>query len=642
VLAYIVSGLVLGSVYAIASTGIVVTYSATSVLNFAFGGIAYSAAVMYYTLHSTHGWPMILSAGVTIVIAGPAIGLLLWWVLFRHARQMSVVVKIVATVGVLVALPAATVLAFVPPAVYSAPGLANQPPHVYRLGAVTLDANELVVLVGAALVALLMSFLLRGTGFGLAMRAVVDRPTVAEAHGTRTAPVEAVAWMIGCFLAAFAGVLLAPIVGLGSANFSGLVITSLAAAVVGRLRSVPVAFGVAIAMGVVQSVLVDVAPTGGLLATAVQPAIPLIVLILFLLVGPTIEQRSTTQVIVSGDRPAPKSKRTIPVRVTRLVVVVAVAIVVPLLLTPYWMAAVAAGLAMGIVFLSFVVLGSGGITSLGQAAYAGFGGFFTAFLISSHGFPDLVAVVIGGLVAAVIGTLVALVTTRLGVLSLAIMTVAIAGFFDQFVVNLTWLVPGAGGSIYARPSLPGLSFASDRAFAYLMMVIFVIGAFVVTRVLRGPTGLALRAVRSDEVLSKAIGLSPRMVRLLVFASSSFIAGVGGALLGMYQLHLGPGDVATLVGFVWLAVIVTIGWRHPAQALVAGLVFYLMPAVFTRWLPGSWSQVPTILFGLGAVALAQAPDGVISMYGGYINNARARFAKAPAETIDGQRSPAEAQ
>jgi branched-chain amino acid transport system permease protein len=520
--------------------------------------------------------------------------------------------------------------------------LANQPPHVYRLGAVTLDANELVVLVGAALVALLMSFLLRGTGFGLAMRAVVDRPTVAEAHGTRTAPVEAVAWMIGCFLAAFAGVLLAPIVGLGSANFSGLVITSLAAAVVGRLRSVPVAFGVAIAMGVVQSVLVDVAPTGGLLATAVQPAIPLIVLILFLLVGPTIEQRSTTQVIVSGDRPAPKSKRTIPVRVTRLVVVVAVAIVVPLLLTPYWMAAVAAGLAMGIVFLSFVVLGSGGITSLGQAAYAGFGGFFTAFLISSHGFPDLVAVVIGGLVAAVIGTLVALVTTRLGVLSLAIMTVAIAGFFDQFVVNLTWLVPGAGGSIYARPSLPGLSFASDRAFAYLMMVIFVIGAFVVTRVLRGPTGLALRAVRSDEVLSKAIGLSPRMVRLLVFASSSFIAGVGGALLGMYQLHLGPGDVATLVGFVWLAVIVTIGWRHPAQALVAGLVFYLMPAVFTRWLPGSWSQVPTILFGLGAVALAQAPDGVISMYGGYINNARARFAKAPAETIDGQRSPAEAQ
>jgi branched-chain amino acid transport system permease protein len=166
-----------------------------------------------------------------------------------------------------------------------------------------------------------------------------------------------------------------------------------------------------------------------------------------------------------------------------------------------------------------------------------------------------------------------------------------------------------------------------------MMVVFVIFALIVGRVLRGPSGLALRAVRSDEVLSKAVGLSPRAVRLLVFASSSFIAGVGGALLGMYQLHLGQGDVATLVGFVWLAVIVTIGWRHPAQALVAGLVFYLMPAVFTRWLPASWSQVPTILFGLGAVALAQAPDGVLTLYGSYLKNARSKFGARAAPLVE---------
>ena len=54
-LSYIVAGLVSGAVYAIAGTGIVVTYSATSVLNFAFGGIAYSAAVLYYSLHTTRG-----------------------------------------------------------------------------------------------------------------------------------------------------------------------------------------------------------------------------------------------------------------------------------------------------------------------------------------------------------------------------------------------------------------------------------------------------------------------------------------------------------------------------------------------------------------------------------------------------------
>lgn len=634
-LGYIVSGLVIGAVYAIAATGVVVTYSATSVLNFAFGGIAFSAAVLYYTLHTTRGWPMLASAVLTIAIAGPAVGFILWAAIFRHARQMRIVVKIVATVGVLVALPALAVMVFNPPAVYSAPGLANQPPHVYRWQSITINADELIVLVAAAIVALATWLLMKKTSFGLTMRAVVDRPTVAELHGTRTAPVEAISWMLGCFLAALAGVLLAPIVGLGSSNFTGLVITSLSAAVVARLRSVPLAFVVALGIGVLQSVLVDVSPTGSLLATAIEPAVPLIVLIGFLLVGPTIEQGSRLQGTQTGDRPEPPSSLGLAGRGARLVVVLAVAIVVPFLLTAYWMAAVAAGVTMGVVFLSFTVLGSGGITSLGQAAYAGFGGFFTAFLITAHGFPALAAVLCGGAVAAVVGTLVGLVTTRLGVLSLAIMTVAVAGFFDEFVVQMGWLVPNAGGSTFARPALPGLSFVSDRAFGYLMMVVFALFAIVLNRVLHGPSGLALRAVRSDETLSKAIGLSPRRVRLLVFGSSSFIAGVGGALLGMYQLHLGQADVATLVGMVWLAVIVTVGWRRPAEALTAGLIFYLMPAAFTEWLPQSWSQVPTILFGLGAVALAQAPDGVMTMYGGQLQALRARLAR---RTIRGDGEP----
>src|SRR5271165_744565 len=394
-LSYIVAGLVSGAVYAIAATGIVVTYSATSVLNFAFGGIAFASAVLYYSLHTTRGWPMLGSAIVTIAVSGPLIGLLLWGAIFRHARQMPIVVKIVATVGVLVALPALAVLIFNPPAVFSAPGLANQPPHVYHLGSVTLNADEVIVLAAAALIAIVATVLFRFTRFGLTMRAVVDRPEVAELHGTRTAPVEAVAWMIGCSLAALAGVLLAPIVGLGSANFTGLVVTSLAAAVVARLRSVPVAFATAIGMGIVQSMLVDLAPSGSLLATAFQPAIPLIVLILFLILGPTIEQRSTTTSSVAGDRPPPAHRAAVPVRLVRLGVILAVATVVPLFLSAYWMAAVASGVTMAVIFLSFTVLGNGGITSLGQAAYAGLGGFFTAFLITSHGFPALPAVILG-------------------------------------------------------------------------------------------------------------------------------------------------------------------------------------------------------------------------------------------------------
>jgi len=616
VLAYIVAGLVLGSVYAIAATGIVVTYSATRVVNFAQGAIAYAAAELYYKLHTTEGWSTVPSGVVTILIAGPVFGLLLWALLFRHARQMAPVVKIVATIGVLVALPAFIQMVFKHVTVYTAPGLAPQPPHVYHFGSVALNANEIIILASGALVAVFMWVLFRLTPFGLTMRAVVDRPEVAELHGTRTGPVEATAWMIGCTLAAFTGVLLAPIVGLDANNFTSLVIVSLASAVVAGLRSIPITFAVALAIGVVQSVLVNLAPSGGLIATAVQPTLPLIVLIAFLLIGPPIETYGigATGLALPSRRSGSTAAipRTAPlVRVLRYGAILAIAILVPLLLDKFWMAAVAAGLAMSVVFLSFTLLGIGGITSLGQAAYAGLGGFFTAFLITSHGYPALPAVIVGGLVAATLGLVVGLVTTRLGVLSLAIMTLAVAGFFDQFIVKISWLIPDAGGAIYSRPSFFGISFDPDRAFAYLMMVVFALGAFAVNRLRRGPLGLALGAVRSDETVSRAVGISPKTIRLLLFALSAFVAGVGGALLGMYQLQLGEAGVGTLSGLIWLAVVVTVGSRTPTAALVAGLSFSLAPAATTMWLPDSWSQAPAVLFGLGAIALASAPDGVLA-------------------------------
>jgi hypothetical protein len=66
--------------------------------------------------------------------------------------------------------------------------------------------------------------------------------------------------------------------------------------------------------------------------------------------------------------------------------------------------------------------------------------------------------------------------------------------------------------------------------------------------------------------------------------------------------------------VWLAVLVTVGVRSLTAALLAGISFTVLPAVFQTYLTSNiWLQVPSVLFGLGAIGLATNPEGVVAMY-----------------------------
>jgi branched-chain amino acid transport system permease protein len=129
-LQFVIAGLVLGGIYAIASAGLVITYTSSGILNFAFGAIAFFIARFYYYLHTQHGWSIALSAIVSVVIAAPALGVLLYAVLFRFLRLSSPLIKVVATIGLLVAFPALATWLFGNQAIQQAPGFAPQPVHV--------------------------------------------------------------------------------------------------------------------------------------------------------------------------------------------------------------------------------------------------------------------------------------------------------------------------------------------------------------------------------------------------------------------------------------------------------------------------------------------------------------------------------
>src|SRR6476661_292509 len=99
VLQYIVVGLVFGSIYALAASGLVITYVSTGVLNFAFGSFAYFIARTYYYFHVEQGWGIVPAAALCLCVVSPLLGLFFYVAIFRFLRLSTQLIKVVVTIG---------------------------------------------------------------------------------------------------------------------------------------------------------------------------------------------------------------------------------------------------------------------------------------------------------------------------------------------------------------------------------------------------------------------------------------------------------------------------------------------------------------------------------------------------------------
>jgi branched-chain amino acid transport system permease protein len=615
--ALIVAGLVLGSIYAISALGLVLTYTASRVFNFAHGAIAYFVAVFYYWLHTRHGWSVPAAAFVSIGVVSPLLGLFLWAALFRRLAHTPPVVRFVSTVGLWVALPALVKVIFpwTRSEIFEPEGLIEGEPRVFDVVGVAINANQLVVLIGAAVVAVGLTVLIRYTALGLSIRATVDSPRVAGIAGVNTSVVTASSWMIGTTLAGLAGVLLTPILGLADIQFTLLLVASLGAVVIARMTSLPLAFGGALLIGLAQEVSREWLPDSGVFAKGFRPSIPFIAMLVFLLAyqglkGERFEVDTRSTRLDRPEAPAPPPLRGWRAALGPLLLACAL-LSVPLWLSDFWVGVVGQGMGLAILFLTFtVVTGEGGMVSLCQMTLAGIGGFTAAKLATDSGWPLGLALLVGAVIAVPVGMLVAGLSLRLGGLYLALATLA----FSQLVENLVFAREdfdnfGTGVEI-ARPEFFGIDFDEAAPFYLLLVVVFLFMALLVYNLRRGTSGLVFASMRSSEPASATIGISVVRSKMIAFGASAFIAGLGGGLYAVAIGRAAPASFGLIIGIVWLAIVVTWGVRSILGALIAGIIFVVAPQLVSLYLTEGWSDVPTMLFGLGAIALAREPRGVL--------------------------------
>lgn len=242
----IISGLVVGSMYALVGVGLVLEFRASRIVNLAHGGQAMLAAFVFYWLRDTVPTPLAMALAVA---AAALSGLLLERFAVEFLRSSTSLNQVVVTLGVLLVLQSGATIVF---------GTTSSTPIFpgsFKMFGVFISGDQIAVVVGATLAVAGLQVFLFFTPLGLMMRAAADRPRVGELAGIDTRLMSRTSWAIGGGLAGLAGILITPLLLLDPLTFSLLIIQAYAALLIGGMESITLAFIGGLALGVGQSLV---------------------------------------------------------------------------------------------------------------------------------------------------------------------------------------------------------------------------------------------------------------------------------------------------------------------------------------------------------------------------------------------------
>ncbi|MDN0195892.1 ATP-binding cassette domain-containing protein [Streptomyces sp. S.PNR 29] len=574
------AGLSVGSAAALTGIGLVVTYRATGVLNFAHGATAMVCAYVLRQCVVEWGWPLWAGATVTLLVLAPGIGVVLERFVFRPLSVLGgdPAQTLVASIGVFVLLVGGAALLWGQGAREDAPQLVPDEPW-----------GQLAVVV---VLAVGVGAVIRWTRFGRELRAVVDDRRLAVLGGIDADRVAAAGWAFGAFTAGLTGVLLAPYVRLDPYGLPLLVMEVVAVAVAARMRSLPVAVAAALGIGVAQSQLTRLHPTGWgePLLQAVGANLFVVALLVAALVLPGVGTRDALPRTATARAPTPQG----------VWIVAFVLFLLPLGFAGRDLHTSVQVPALGVVLLSLVVVtGRGGQISLGQAAYAGLGALFTALLAAGRfpglpRMPELAALAVAVVLVAPLGLLTGWPAIGRQGLALALATFAVGVGVSRFVFAQPYATSGLS---LGRPA----GFAGDRAY-YVLELLLLAGALLAVHALRrGRTGRALAAMRDHEPGAQAAGVQVPSLKLLAFVSGAALAALGGGMLGMGLRAFDPAAYDPVRGLLWFAAVVVLGADSTLGALTAAALLVGLDA-------GTRGGVAAAVIGMLAVLAGRLPGG----------------------------------
>jgi branched-chain amino acid transport system permease protein len=607
-LAFGVVGLSTAAIYAVIGSGLVLTYTTTGVFNFAHGATGMLAAFAYWQLAVGWGLPAWLALALVLLVIAPVFGLLLERFVLREAQALGDAQRLVITVALLSGFIALARWVWDPnEARPLSPFFVDRPP--LRLGPAVVTWHQAITMIVAGAVAVALWALLNRTRTGAEMRATVDDRALVGLTGADPVRANRVAWMLGTQLAAIGGILIAPTVALDAQQLSLLIVSAYAAAIFGRLRSLPLTFLGAVVVGCTEAYLTGYLPQNDFLP-GLRLAAPALLLFAVLLLFPHGRLRGRDRKLIQV--PVPPARGT----AVFAACIVAGGLFLAATLGEEQVITYGSLFALGIVALSFVPLtGYAGQVSLCQFSIAGIGAIVWAQL-GAHG--EVWALGAAVLVSAVVGALIALPALRLSGVYLALGTTAFAIILDRWIFTLPeFELLGVRFALFQQgsvemtgPRLFGFQADGTREIMVVSAVVLALAVLGVAALRRGPFGRRLIALRDSEAAYATLGGNLLLAKLMVFSLSAGLAGLGGALYGMHLRSVTAENFNLVAGLPIFLIAVIGGLGRVGNGVFTGASF-VGPQVVVTVAP--WTLNPIgLLTALVGIGVSRHPDGVLPM------------------------------
>jgi branched-chain amino acid transport system permease protein len=266
----------------------------------------------------------------------------------------------------------------------------------------------------------------------------------------------------------------------------------------------------------------------------------------------------------------------------------------PVVLSPYSLIELCYALVLGLACLGLnLVYGTTGLLSLGHGVYFGLGAYPGAFLFNVADLHSLEAyVLLGVIVATTAAVLSGAACVRATRIHFTILTLAFGQLAQALFVTGAVYRPlgdygkglfyvGYGGLYIPRFTILGMDPPPERfiaTFYYVILVAFAVALGILWRVSRSPFGMALRAIRDNEVRAAFVGIPVRTYRWRAFVLSGAITGLAGALYGQLDRQVTPEQLGWLFSAKLVIATIIGGTQWFLGPVLGGAVFMALQAI----------------------------------------------------------------
>jgi branched-chain amino acid transport system permease protein len=598
----LIGGLLQGGVFGLVAIGFALVYRVTGAINLAQGAFVVLGALLLYSFQSTFGWPLPLAVLAALAIA-LIVGAITSFVFAAGLRRLPASGMVMLTAGLLTLFTGLMLLVWGSQPYQLAPWSGYAP---IRIGDVRIPTQAFWEFAITLVLVVALWYVLTRTTLGKALRACSENRYAASLMGIDVGRMTIISYMMGVALGAVGGMVFGPVVSLQFDGGSFFTTAGFIAVAIGGFGSFFGALFGGLGLGTVEQF------AAGYVSSVFSTTIALLLLLVALIWRPEgiFGRRSTRREDVREAVPHLVGTRVSldrnSVRLLGAIAILVIAVLPALVGSGFLNSLVITG----IIFISVlgldVLMGYAGQVSLGHAAFMAIGGYGAAYMTAKMGWPPLLGLLAGLVLTLPAAALLSLVTVKLRGHYMALATLAFGLLIDSLTTGMTGVTGGPSG-FSGIPHLAIGSWSLDTPLAnyYFIWGLAIVAVILLRNALRSDFGRALRAIRSDPIAARALGINVPRYKLYAFLISAGFASVAGSLYAFFFQFLSPEMVGMDQSFALITMLV-VGGEGTLAGVVSGVfLLTMLPIAFQ-----ALATYKTLASGaLLVIALMFLPSGI---------------------------------